>query len=416
MKLSVVLAGFALVAAGAAQTPDPQPSVPLFGRVVNALTHEPLRLTSVKIYNSKEQWDELSDKEGRFKFPPLKRAEYSFGAHREGFTDRFYKVELSDFDDPKDLAVELFPQGVITGKVVDGSGQPLENASITATRTSQRANDLNGSVTADTNDLGEYRLSGLDPGVYQVRAAYRDGRRSEFDPTPLTRASAVYGVASKPTELTVKPGVVIERIDLVLNPALPVRVRGTLHTESGQPVIGRVILWIEGPSPTRDGSHNGQGEDGKFEIGEVSPGTYKISADTGERTPSLFGEVSVEVRGENVNGVDLVMHPNPEIDGQVQVREEDATRLADIQVMFSPSDNRNDRILSIRMVHVNAAGTFKTGLRPGAYRLVLMPLGTNLAIEKITLDDVDVPSQALRIDASAKPKTLTITLGPKKQP
>ena len=130
----------------------------------------------------------------------------------------------------------------------------------------------------------------------------------------------------------------------------------------------------------------------------------------------MFGEVSVEVRGEDVNGVDLVMHRNPEIDGQVQVREGDATRLADIQVMFSPSDNRNDRILSIRMVHVNAAGTFKTGLRPGAYRLVLMPLGTNLAIEKITLDDVDVPSQALRIDASAKPKTLRITLGPKKQP
>ena len=106
---------------GAAQQTGSVPTAALFGRVVNALTHEPVRRASVKIYTSKDQWDEITDGDGRFKFPPLKRAEYGFMAHRDGFTDRTYKVELSDFDDPKELPIELFPQGVITGKVVDRS-------------------------------------------------------------------------------------------------------------------------------------------------------------------------------------------------------------------------------------------------------------------------------------------------------
>ena len=96
------------------------------GHVTNAQTHESVRRAIIRISTSKQQWDEFTYAEGRFKFPFLVRGEYNLFAHRDGFTNRSFKVELSDFDDGKDLSIELRPQGLITGKVVDGSGQPLE--------------------------------------------------------------------------------------------------------------------------------------------------------------------------------------------------------------------------------------------------------------------------------------------------
>jgi hypothetical protein len=242
VKFWPALVTFAAFAGAAPQTvPGPDPTAALFGWVVNALTHQPVRRAAVKIYNSKDQWDQLTDGEGRFKFPPLKRAEYGFAAHRDGFTERTYKVELSDFDDPKELAIELFPQGVIAGKVVDGLGQPLQRAQIEALRARSGAANPEVVGSESTNDLGEYRLSGLDPGVYRIRATYRDGRESELDPTPITTASA-----TKPAELTVKPGTVISGIDFVLSSVRPVSVRGAIHTETGQPV-DRVSMSIAGP-------------------------------------------------------------------------------------------------------------------------------------------------------------------------
>lgn len=90
-------------------TADADVKVALYGRVTNAQTREPVRRAAVKIYTATQQWDELTDSEGRFKFPPLGRAEYGFAAHRDGYTDRSYKIELSDFDKPAELQVEMSP-------------------------------------------------------------------------------------------------------------------------------------------------------------------------------------------------------------------------------------------------------------------------------------------------------------------
>jgi hypothetical protein len=385
---------------GAAQQTGSVPTVALFGRIVNALTHEPVRRASVKIYTSKDQWDEITDGDGRFKFPPLKRAEYGFMAHRDGFTDRTYKVELSDFDDPKELPIELFPQGVITGKVVDGFGQPLQRAEIQALR----ANQVAGSE--QTNDLGEYRLSGLDPGGYRIRATFQDGRESEFDPTPITTASA-----TKPTELAVKAGAVISGIDFVLNPVRPVSLRGTIHTETGQPV-DRASMSIAGP----DGESSGREhvEAGKFEISDVSPGSYTISANTFDKTAPLFGSVKVEVHGEDVSGIDLTMHPSPKLEGRIQVEGGNIASLSSVHITFLPADHMLLR--SMLFAKADDAGAFGAALNPGEYTLAVQSLPENFVVEKVTLDEAPVTNWKIKMDSSADPKKLVIVLAPKKQP
>jgi Carboxypeptidase regulatory-like domain len=407
VKFWPALVTFAAFAGAAPQTvPGPDPTAALFGRVVNTLTHEPVRRAAVKIYNSKDQWDQLTDGDGRFKFPPLKRAEYGFAAHRDGFTERTYKVELSDFDDPKELAIELFPQGVIAGKVVDGLGQPLQRAQIEALRAGSGAPNPEVVGSESTNDLGEYRLSGLDPGVYQIRATYREGRESELDPTPITTASA-----TKPAELTVKPGTVISGIDFVLSPVRPVTVRGAIHTESGQPV-DQVSMSIAGPNGESSGHEHV--EQGKFEIADVSPGSYTISARTLDETAPLFGSVTVEVRGEDVGGLDLTLHAIPKIEGRIQVVGGNVESLGSVQILFLPAEHTLLRLM--QLARPNNAGAFGVALNPGEYTLTLHSLPDNFVVEKVTLDEAPVTNWKINMDSSADPKKLVIVLAPKKQP
>jgi hypothetical protein len=372
-----------------------QLSSALFGRVVNGLTHEPVRRVSVRIYAGKHEWYELTDGQGRFKFPPLQRAEFGLMAHREGFTDRTYKVELSDFDDAKELPVELLPQGVISGKVVDGLGQPLERAEIQALRGEQVA----GSEW--TNDLGEYRLSGLDAGVYRIRANYRDGRESELDPTPITTASI-----TKPGEFSVKPGAVIPGIDFTLNPVRPVSVRGLIHTEGGQPVDA-ARLWVD-----KMGSY-GSVDRGKFEIADVSPGTYTISAKTMDKISPLYGSVTAEVHSEDVSGIDLTLHPIPKIEGQVQVNGAEIANLNPTMIIFQPV-NRT-QLDSMEFAKSDKSGAFTVGVIPGEY-ILLVQSSDSFDVERVTVDDVVVTNLKIKVDSPGEVRKLVIVLAPKKQP
>jgi hypothetical protein len=178
---------FAALATASPQNADATKSpADIFGRVVNSETRGPVRRAALKVFNASGQWDTITDGEGRFRFYGLVPGDYNLVVHRDGYTDRAYIVEKSDFTKQEELPVELRPQGLVTGRAVDGSGEVLQSAVIEAMAQKARGGMFEVVTSVRTNDLGEYRLSGLDPGVYQVRATYRGGRSSELDPTPVT--------------------------------------------------------------------------------------------------------------------------------------------------------------------------------------------------------------------------------------
>ena len=267
--LILLMYSLAFGAAGAPQAATaPQPNSEIFGRVVNAETREAVRRAAIKVFTSKDQWDQITDGEGRFRFSGLARGEYGLAVHRDGYTDRAYTVERSDFDQQKELPIELRPQGVITGRAVDAFGQALQGAQIQALGARARGGEIDVINSTVTNDLGEYRLSDLDPGTYRLRAVYREGRSSEFDATPLTSATSYYGSSEKPSEIAIKAGTVTAGIDFTLNPVRPAIVRGTLYAEN-HVFTETATLWIMGTAG--EGGHNDTGKDGKFVITDVGP-------------------------------------------------------------------------------------------------------------------------------------------------
>lgn len=397
-----------LVACAQQTNSDSIPTAALFGRVVSAQSHQPIRRAAIKIYRGNDQWDQFSDADGRFQFPPIKRAEYGFVAHRDGFTDRTYKVELSDFDNPKELLVELFPQSVITGRVIDAVGLPLEGARIEALGAGA-GGDAAVVASAETNDLGEYRLSGLRPGSYRIRAAYRGGRESEFDPTPLTIASQYYGSPEKATEFAVKAGSVSNGIDFTLNPAKPAVIRGTVVTSIGQPVE-HATLWIMGRSG--EGGHNGQAENGKFEVNDLGPGSYTISAEISNGPSPSFGVVTVQIAGSDVNGVEIVMHASPRIHGQIQSENGGAIPKLDA-VYFRRSDRVE--LPPMKIARPDSSGAFELVLNPGDYTLTFAGLPAGVAVKRATLDEKLVANWKISIESSAENRQLLIVLGNKPQ-
>lgn len=306
----------AALASASPQDADATKSPDIFGKVVNSETRGPVRRAALRVFNANGQWEAITDGEGRFRFRGLVPADYNLVVHRDGYTDRAYIVEKSDFTKEEELPVELNPQGLVTGRVLSGSGQVLPLTAIEATARKTRGGPLEVVASVQTNDLGEYRLAGLDPGVYQIRATYRGGRSSEFDPTPLTMATAYYGGSGAPTQIAVKAGGITTGVDFVLSPVRPATVRGTLRTETG-PLAERVTIWITGREG--QGGHNGTGMDGMFEIADVGQGTYTISAETLNKAAPLFGTSTVEVHAHDVDSVDLVLRPVPKIEAEIRV-------------------------------------------------------------------------------------------------
>lgn len=383
--------------------------VALYGRVTSAQTKEPVRRAAVKIYSATQQWDELTDSEGRFKFPPVARAEYGFVAHRDGYSDSFYKIELSDFDKPTELLVAIFPRGIVSGRVLDHLGHPLQGARIEAFAMRTREQNSEALDSSETNDLGEYRLSGLDPGMYRIRATYREGRSSELDPAPLSIASAFYGGSDQGSAIAVKAGVLVGGIDFELNPVRPAAVRGKLR--SNAETVSKANLWVIGT--TGEGGHNAQAANGNFEIDDLAPGSYVIFAEANGEIP-LSGTATFQLRGEDVEGVEVVLEPVPRIPGQVQVQGGDLSSVKLDSVYFMRSDHRSP--LPMKIVRPDTDGSFNVFLDPGEYTLTFGPSTDGFDVQQVLFGNEAISNWKLSIDASSVGKKLLIAVTAKRHP
>ena len=124
----------------------------LSGQVVNALTHRPVRRAVVKVSTNDEEWYEFTDVEGKFRFATLAAGDYSLTVRRDLFTNTEAKIERSQFDSPTELRIEMLPQGLIAGGVVDGVGEGLPAHIDALVRRSAGKMEVVGGV--ETNDLG----------------------------------------------------------------------------------------------------------------------------------------------------------------------------------------------------------------------------------------------------------------------
>jgi hypothetical protein len=298
MVVSIVLA-LALVAGQAAPTPGH-----LSGRVVADATNAPIAGARVTVFPARPSGpfgpppQASTDENGNFAFSGLADGEYRVDVQKTGYApsvepfNRATTVHVPSAG----LEVRLQRGGVITGRVLDASGQPLPDVQVMALRRLEQRNGEPGrwfpapmTGGQQTNDVGEFRIAGLAAGEYLI-AAMR-AMTSPFG-GPSVAASA-HGTAMTNTyypgttnqaaaqPIAVRAGDTVANIEFTMQSSPAFRVSGRVVDESGQPVLGAMVMLMGdtrnvgfmGPS-----GHTQSDSDGRFSIADVTPGTYRLHA------------------------------------------------------------------------------------------------------------------------------------------
>ena len=169
----------ATVGNGPGPSPTQRPALEftLTGTVVDDVTGEPIRKALVNL-NGMQRRSVFSDGGGRFQFDGVPGGMVSLSAQKPGYFNQqdmlrgaVPSVEVGP--NATSVVVKLTPESVITGKVTDANGVPLEHVSLSLTyidiRDGRRRWESKGS--ANTDEDGVFRFAGLRPGSYYVSAA-----------------------------------------------------------------------------------------------------------------------------------------------------------------------------------------------------------------------------------------------------
>jgi len=128
MRFSILTTISLLSAAALAGQQSPAPCA-VQGTVVNHATGEPLQRVSLQLHSARPDrthpYMSVSTAEGRFEFVGVEPAQYMLRAERPGFDRHESSFTTACGQLRGSVAVKLVPQGIVTGRVTDESGDPL---------------------------------------------------------------------------------------------------------------------------------------------------------------------------------------------------------------------------------------------------------------------------------------------------
>jgi hypothetical protein len=255
------------------------------------------------------------------------------------------------------LVVKLVPQSVITGTVLDESGQPFIWAQVQLYRPALGAGYYSiGSVGQGlTDDRGRFRLAQLTAGAYRVCVTPSPGQYRSFQGITYGRSCSPASSGSEDW-LRLKTG---ETLDLPFDfkPLHGVRVSG--HLANFQPYSVMQLL-REGPDGRREvvGTYKFDPATSTLEFPAVAPGEYLIDIQSNSSGVLMRANKLVTVGSSDVSGLELALRPIPELVGRVTTDDGSALPAGEVSFSFSflPRGSPGPAAL------VSPDGTFKEAL------------------------------------------------------
>ncbi|MFO0981296.1 MAG: carboxypeptidase-like regulatory domain-containing protein [Planctomycetota bacterium] len=164
---------------GSLRNASPTATNQLTGRVIDAITKEPVSLFTVhclpaaggdpldQIRQGRRSGQTFRDREGRFRVASLERGQYAIVVDAPDY--KKYTRESIDVPGTSELAIELSPGAYIDGKLSDMAGRPVPNISIFLNVDARVDPKLWPRIrTRKTNAQGYFKFSDLPPGVFSV--------------------------------------------------------------------------------------------------------------------------------------------------------------------------------------------------------------------------------------------------------
>lgn len=420
----------------------------------------------------------ITDDDGRFIVDGLPGGQYSLAADKPAYLKMNYgasrpsrqgtSVVLADGQQRSGLTIRLPHGAAITGTVRNAAGKPVPDANVTGIGW-----QLYGGVQTllpgnegTTDDRGEYRIYGLNPGEYLVSVAPPDGPRSPGDliqiaddevdraltsqrmagaVTPLVVRPHLVGsapvfypgtaMASAATKIALKEGEEQAGIDILMQVVPMSRIDGTVVSPDGlAPSTAEVTLMsLDAPAPNDAFAYGGRlgprrpDVQGRFSFVGVPPGEYRLSATTAPRggggrvaapagADPLMAFATISVNGDD-QIVALTLQRGMAVTGRFAF-EGAATPspLTGARVTLRGLRVDQSRTVSLFTADAQRDGTFSlTGLAPGKFAFeVTAPVssasGPVWAVQSVVADGRDLLDAPLELQPGERLSDVLVTL------
>jgi len=374
-----------------------QPTTTVRGRVIAAENKQPLRRAFVSLpartpqspaFLPEEPRGVLTDDEGRFEFA-ISDGVTTLVASKGGYARALVEVDSKTMTARTELTIQLPRGSAVSGRLTRSSGDAIAGARVTARRVdadAKTAADPANTAYGISDDRGEYRISGLVSGRYEISPQGMQPflrqlvALSSAGSRPITCGPAPAAPCPSPADLRVpdappEPVLPIElhtgddagpldfQVDSSLLPALPANLittyddggvqyrrtntprerftgvlSGTVVDQAGEPLQGIRVLPLRlrrenGRLVVSDavpGTHRSTDDRGRFRLYELSPGPYLVVAST---TAAASG-----LDREGGHGFTKVYYPGtPSLESAQIVNVDNARETSGVDLTFAPT-------------------------------------------------------------------------------
>jgi hypothetical protein len=452
IRMASILFFLLLVKAGVAQNPAPTPApapASIEGVVLKLGSTDPLQgVTVTATPETSSAKKSTSDADGKFAIRDLPAGRYVLSIARTGYSKPRRGAGPSTISVIAGQALtgvklQMAATAVITGKVLDENKNPVSGKSVYAIAPrydmGRRILVPNPSSTAGlsarTNEAGEYRLYGIEPGEYYV-ATSGDRGLNRFYPGVTDPADAV--------PLDLRPGSETAGIDIHITPIPLYVIRMKSKTPiNGISVAGSSTMTISLSSTSylqlnqrsRDGwdIRNlvpyglgfGRASDGTIESPGLPPGSYDLFI--GEAAfDSGSSHIAFDITNHDVDLGNLTALRLAPLAGQVHQMA--GLSFDTLRVTLTPTDG-HDRLLSSVVsstARITADGTFRFTSTPvvpvgadtggsvgdGVYQVGLSGLPASMYVATARYGGHDALDTGLHIEGNpSAPLEITIGVG-----
>jgi len=228
----------------------------------------------------------------------------------------------------------------ITGRVLDENGEPIEgiNVSVRAVQSSggrTRLTSVGGVAPRRTNELGRFRVYGLQPGEYVISADVGPTGSDDLPAYPVTYFPGTLNPLEA-QRIHVGAAEDVLNIEFALTPIRSARITGRTFTGTGEPTQASVQMrpsWRSTGAIAEAVGARVEG-DGSFEFANVPPGEYVIQAFKGVE----MGWQLVTVNASDVADVAVTTLPGSRIAGRVAFEGGEAPSARDVDLTVSAAD------------------------------------------------------------------------------
>lgn len=287
----------------------------LSGQVVRAHDGGPLRSATVSIesFDGTVRRSVATNASGQFTIADLPPGQFAIGARATGYVEGWWResgssrgvgyTELAS-GEQRHVRIALARGGVITGRVIDADGNPVEGVPIHALISEHRSGrELLRQTAARprvTDDRGYFRIFGLDPAEYYVAAV--PGPLGGHAGGPLPGHALTYFPGVPAISEAVPTSVAADREsaigDLVVRPVMTAAITGTVSDSRGAPRAGTELVLLPASGPVNSVLPRATSDSaGRLAFFGVPPGNYLLQNLPSPTPPSEFGAVALTVTG-----------------------------------------------------------------------------------------------------------------------